>query len=89
MRQSEQQQNNQSLKALGAAIRNRRLDQLMTQQQLGSKADLHRTYITDVENGLRNISFMTLQRISLALDSILSQLIRDAEYILVSDEVHN
>jgi transcriptional regulator with XRE-family HTH domain len=89
MRQNEQQQNNHSLKALGTAIRNRRLDQLMTQQQLASKAYLHRTYITDVENGLRNVSFMTLQKIALALNSILSQLILDAEYILVHDEGQN
>ncbi|MBP7863279.1 helix-turn-helix transcriptional regulator [bacterium] len=59
----------------------------MTQQQLSDGAHLHRTYITDVENGLRNISYLTLQRISFALNFKMSQLILNAEIILVHDEV--
>ena len=87
MRQSKQRQSNQPLKALEAVIRNCRLDRLMTQQQLSDGAHLHRTYITDVENGLRNISYLTLQRISFALNFKMSQLILNAEIILVHDEV--
>ncbi|QQR59428.1 MAG: helix-turn-helix transcriptional regulator [Candidatus Melainabacteria bacterium] len=87
MRQSKQRQSNQPLKALGAAIRNCRLDQLMTQQQLSDGAHLHRTYITDVENGLRNISYLTLQRISFALNFKMSQLILNAEIILLHEEL--
>lgn len=68
-----------ALKSIGEAIRNRRLDLSMTQVELGEAADLHRTYITDVENGLRNFSLATLLRIVVALKVPLSQLILEAE----------
>lgn len=64
---------------MGAAIRNPRLDQLMTQQQLGHKAVFHRADITYVENRLRNISFLTLIRIANALQCPLPQIIGDTE----------
>ena len=52
---------------LGDAIRNRRVGLYLSQEQLGLKAHLHRTYVTDVENGLRNISMITLLKIAKAL----------------------
>ena len=54
---------------LGDAIRSRRISLYMSQEQLGSRAKLHRTYVTDVENGSRNISMITLLRIAKALKS--------------------
>jgi DNA-binding XRE family transcriptional regulator len=52
---------------LGDAIRNRRVSLYLSQEELGLRANLGRTYITAVENGLRNISMITLLRISRAL----------------------
>ncbi len=52
---------------LGDSIRNRRINLFLSQEQLGERAHLHRTYVTDVENGLRNISMITLLRIAKAL----------------------
>jgi len=52
---------------LGDAIRNRRISLYLSQEELGSRANLSRTYITAVENGLRNISMITLLRIAKAL----------------------
>ena len=64
---------------LGDAIRNRRINLYLSQEQLGSRAHLHRTYVTDVENGLRNISMITLLRIAKALKNRPSSQILTAE----------
>ena len=79
MRKSKQQRKNIILKSFGVAIRNRRLDQKMTQEELGDAAQLHRTYITDIENGLRNLSFLTMMRLAIALQLPLSGLLLEAE----------
>lgn len=79
MRKSKQQRKNLILKSFGEAVRNRRLDQKMTQEELGDAAQLHRTYITDIENGLRNLSFLTMMRIAIALKVPLSDLLVEAE----------
>jgi len=79
MRKSKQHRKNGDLKALGDAICNRRVDLALTQQELGDVALLHRTYVTDVEAGLRNTSYLTLKRIATGLKCSLSILISAAE----------
>ena len=64
---------------LGKAIRIRRLSLFLSQEQLGTLSNLHRTYITDVENGLRNVSIATLLRITKALNSKPSSTMSAAE----------
>jgi transcriptional regulator with XRE-family HTH domain len=68
---------------LGDAIRHRRINLYLTQEELGSRSHLSRTYITAVENGLRNISMITLLRIARALKS------RPSSHILVAEKAHN
>lgn len=65
---------------LGDAIRNRRVNLFLSQAELGERAHLHRTYVTDVENGLRNISMVTLLRIAKALKN------RPSSQILVAEK---
>ena len=79
MRKEKNSQNESFLLHLGDAIRNRRINLFLSQEQLGSRAHLHRTYVTDVENGLRNISMVTLLRIAKALKSRPSTSILAAE----------
>jgi transcriptional regulator with XRE-family HTH domain len=67
------------LLSLGDAMRNRRIELELTQHEVGQAAELHRTYVTDVENGVRNISFLTLVKLAEALKSPLSQLLHEAE----------
>ena len=71
--------NDSFLTHLGDAIRNRRISLYLSQEELGSRAHLHRTYVTDVENGLRNISMITLLRIAKALKNRPSSQILAAE----------
>lgn len=46
----------------------------MSQEELAANAKVHRTYISDVERGVRNLSILTLERIALALDIPLAAL---------------
>lgn len=50
------------LKRLGNNIRNLRERAGLSQEALGFKADLHRTYISQLELGQRNPSYTTLRK---------------------------
>lgn len=49
---------------LGKAIKTVRTAQGLTQEDLAAKADLHPTYISDVERGVRNPSWDVIARIA-------------------------
>lgn len=40
----------------------------ITQEQLAERADLHRTYISDVERGARNLSLESINKLAIALE---------------------
>lgn len=52
----------------GQAVRERRLDLGLTQEQLAHESDLNRSYITDVERGARNLALVNVARLVHALD---------------------
>ena len=61
-------------KKFGAAVRLHR-DQLgISQEELAGRAGLHRTYISDVERGARNVSLESIHRLAEALEVSLSVL---------------
>ena len=62
-------------KPLGRAIRKRREELGLTQEQLAEKADLHWTFISGVERGVRNISFVNLYHVALALKTRVRDLV--------------
>jgi transcriptional regulator with XRE-family HTH domain len=64
---------------LGKAIRLRRQRLGFSQEQLGFRSDLHRTYVADVERGARNLSLGSLVKLSLALNLRVSALLKTAE----------
>jgi transcriptional regulator with XRE-family HTH domain len=49
-------------------LKARRLELLMSQEQLAEESGLHRTYVGSVERGERNISIDNMERIASALD---------------------
>ena len=59
---------------LGAAVRTRRLELGLSQDDLAEQSGLHRTYISDVERGERNVSLDNIGRIANALDTPISAL---------------
>lgn len=64
---------------LGRAIRRQRRNQHMTIEDLSQAADIHSTYLSGIERGVRNPTWTKLANIANALDTPLSNLVRDAE----------
>jgi transcriptional regulator with XRE-family HTH domain len=65
--------------AFGKAVRKLRLAKGISQEKLAELADIHRTYIGDVERGTRNIGLVNMTRIATALDVPLSRLVQEME----------
>ena len=59
---------------LGDNVRQRRKAQKMTQAELAQRADLHRTYVADVERGGRNVSIGNVAKLARALRVSVSDL---------------
>lgn len=66
----------ESLRNLGNAIRVVRQKKGYSQERLAELSNLHRTYISDVERGERNVSFINLIKISHALEIELIDLLK-------------
>lgn len=56
------------LKQFGERIRERRNALGLSQESLGFRSDLDRTYISDIERGVRNVSLLNIVRLAKALD---------------------
>ena len=71
-----------ALQALGEAIRERR-GKIggLSQEGLADLAGMHRTYVSEIERGLRNPSYRNLVKLAAALDVPLSELVARAERI--------
>lgn len=54
-------------KRLGAKIQKLRIEKGLSQEELAFDADLHRTYISHVERGSRNITVLGLCKIAKGL----------------------
>ncbi len=52
---------------VGNRIREIRNKKGISQEKLAFKCKLHRTYISDIERGLRNVSIKNIEKISKAL----------------------
>jgi transcriptional regulator with XRE-family HTH domain len=69
---------NQAHAALGLAVQRRRKALNLTQDKVAKLSGLHRTYISDVERGVRNLSLESLLKISKSLSMTLSGLFERA-----------
>jgi transcriptional regulator with XRE-family HTH domain len=61
------QKRHSALAAFGRNVRQARESMGLTQQLLAEKSSLSRTYLCDVERGLRNPSLLTVWRLAEAL----------------------
>ena len=66
-------------KRFGLAIRRRRLQQGVSQEELAYRAGLHRTYVSDIERGVRNPSLVNVEKLAEALGTSLSDLFAETE----------
>ncbi len=68
--------NKDILKRLGQQIRDLRLEKSISQEELAAIAGVNRTYIGMVERGEKNITILTLARLSEALGVNLTKIIK-------------
>lgn len=55
-------------RAFGQAVKAIRMEKGISQEKLAELVDLHRTYISDIERGGRNVSLVNIYRIAEGLE---------------------
>lgn len=70
---------NKILRALGHLVRQRRTVLGISQEELGMRANLDRTYISGVERGVRNPSITALVSLASGLGTTVSNLLEKLE----------
>ena len=65
---------------VGQRIKELRKKLELSQEGLANEAEVDRTYVTDVENGRRNISVEVLERIIIALNISFSDFFNSKEF---------
>ena len=68
------QKDSDILARFGQAVRRRRMEMDLSQETLAERADLHRTYIADIERGVRNVSLRNIAKLAQALALSVSDL---------------
>ena len=63
-------------RVFGSAVRRRRRHLGLSQDELAERAGIDRTYVSGVENGSRNPSLLSQQKIATALNVDLADLLR-------------
>jgi transcriptional regulator with XRE-family HTH domain len=63
----------------GYAVRQRRDELGLTQEDLAEKAKIHRTYLSDIERGARNVSLINIENLAAALNMPMADLFREVE----------
>jgi len=63
------------LMSFGLSLKKIRLKKNLSQEELAYQSNLHRTYISSVERGERNISLINIVHIAHALDVSLTELL--------------
>lgn len=67
------------LSSFGFVVKERRHELGLSQEELAARSGLHRTYITDIERGARNITLKSAARLAGALGLSLSVIIAKTE----------
>jgi len=62
------------LMRFGEAVRKLRQEKQISQEEFADLCGLHRTYISDIELGKRNVSLENIEKIANALDISISRL---------------
>ena len=68
------------LLAFGQTVRKIRLSKNTSQEEFVDMCDLHRTYISDVELGKRNVSLENIGKMASALNMRISELFQEVEH---------
>jgi transcriptional regulator with XRE-family HTH domain len=63
----------------GFAVKDRREALGLTQEEFAERAGIHRTYLSDIERGTRNVSLVNIERVASALSLKVSELFQLTE----------
>jgi len=63
----------------GFAVKDRRDELDLTQEDLAEKAGIHRTYLSDIERGSRNVSLINIEKMAAGLSLTMSELFQRVE----------
>lgn len=63
----------------GAIIKAKRLEKKLSQEALAHLSKLDRTYIPSIENGKRNVSIETIQKLANALQCSICELLHEID----------
>ena len=63
----------------GFAVKDRREALGWTQEEFAERVGLHRTYVSDIEWGIRNVSLINIERLAGSLSLSISQLFQIVE----------
>ena len=63
----------------GQAVRKIRLERGISQEELADRCGLHRTYISDIELGKRNLSLENIEHIAISLNKTLPEFFKEVE----------
>ncbi|MET3046590.1 helix-turn-helix domain-containing protein [Flavobacterium covae] len=66
--------NSDILKKFGEQVRQLRLEKGISQEELASRASLHRTYIGMIERAEKNITLVNIAKIAKALETSISKI---------------
>ncbi len=67
----------QVLVSFGESVRKHRQARGLSQEKLAELADLHRTYIADIERGTRNVGVINIVRLAQALNLSPARLLKE------------
>lgn len=65
--------------AISQVLAQLRRDAKISQEELAHRAGIHRTYVSQIERGLKSPTLQILIQIANALDTSASQIIKDVE----------
>ncbi len=63
----------------GFAVKDRREALGLTQEEFAERAGIHRTYLSDIERGTRNVSLVNIERVAQGLSMEISELFQAVE----------
>jgi len=73
----------------GTSVRDRRNTLGISQEELAERANLHRTYVSDIERGIRNPSLDSIERLAHALETSIPALFPRQEFHAASSNAGN
>lgn len=66
-------------RAFGDVLRRLRIAKGLSQEQFGYTAKLHRTYVSQLERGLKSPSLRTLQKVAAVLETDMASLLNQVQ----------